>query len=221
MFRAVPIEATGLVDIPPPMNVRALLLDDSNFDRARIRRLSQRTGLSIELDEVGSIAEMDNAVAKERYDLVMIDYRLPVGDGMLALDHLHKSPQNRDAGKIMITGDNAQETAINALRGGCHDFLTKETIDAEVLTQSMVNAITLARQRQDQSARSLQQREVIKQGLVAALCDKEVQGNVVSIVAEQLRNTMPDRPNIFDIIDPGEMDALLQSLHEDDQFIFH
>ena len=221
MFQAVPLETTGLVDIPPPTTVRALLLDDSNFDRARIRRLSQRTGLCIELDEVGSIAEMDNAVAQARYDLVMIDYRLPVGDGMLALDHLLQSPRNRDAGKIMITGDNAQETAVKAMRGGCHDFLTKETIDAEMLTQSMVNAITLARQRQDLTAQSLHQRDVIKQGLVAALSDSEVQGNVVSIVAQQLRSTRPDRPQMFDVMDPEKMDALLQTLNENDEFTFH
>ena len=221
MIQAVPVEATSFVDIPPPTAVRALLLDDSNFDRARIRRLSQRTGLGVELDEVGSIAEMDKALAQGRYDLVMIDYRLPVGDGMQALDHVLQNPQNKDAGKIMITGDNAQETAVAALRSGCHDFLTKETIDADMLNQSMVNAITLARQRQDQIARSLYQRDVIKQGLLAALSDSEVQGNVVSIMAQQLRKTMPDTPNMFDIIDPGEMDALLQTLNEEDQFIFH
>lgn len=221
MFQSMPLETTGLVDVPPPTTVRALLLDDSNFDRARIRRLSQRTGLCVELDEVGSIAEMDNAVAHARYDLVMIDYRLPVGDGMQALDHLLQNPRNRDAGKIMITGDNAQDTAVKAMRGGCHDFLTKETIDAEVLTQSMVNAITLARQRQELTAQSMHQRDVIKQGLVAALADSEVQGNVVSIVAKQLRSTMPDRPQMFDVIDPEKMDALLQTLSENDEFIFH
>lgn len=221
MFQAMPMETTGLVDVPPPTTVRALLLDDSNFDRARIRRLSQRTGLSIELDEVGSIAELDMAVAKQRYDLIMIDYRLPVGDGMQALNHVLQSPRNRDAGKIMITGDNAQETAVKAMRGGCHDFLTKETIDAAVLTHSMVNAITLARQRQVLTARSLKQREMVKQGVVAAMADNEVRGNVVSLVAEQLKLTVPDRPNMRDIIDPGEMDALLQSLIEDDGFTLH
>ncbi len=221
MFQAMPVENMGLVDVPPPTIVRALLLDDSNFDRARIRRLSQQTGLCIELDEVGSIVEMEQAVQQERYDLIMIDYRLPVGDGMQALDHVLQNPLNKDAGKIMITGDNAQETVIKAMRGGCHDFLTKETIDAEVLTQSMVNAMTLARQRQYASAQAAHQREIIKQGLVAALTDSEVQGNVVSMIAKQLQSTMPDRPRIFNVIDQGEMDALLQGLDEDDEFIFH
>ena len=221
MFQAVPVETTDLVDIPPPTPVRALLLDDNKFDRAKIRRLSQRTGLCVELDEVSSISEMDNAVEQERYDLIMIDYCLPVGNGMQALKHLQQSPQNKDAGKIMITGDNAQETAVVALRGGCHDFLTKDSIDAEMLTQSMVNAISQARQSQTQSAWSLYQRDVIKHGLVAALSDKEVQGNLGSIVAQQLRDTIPDFPNKKRSMDPAKVDALLQAFSEEDQFVFH
>jgi len=104
--------------VPPiPHDIRALLLDDSNFDRARIRRLSQKTELSIHLDEVDSIEAMDIAVAKQNYDLILIDYRLPVGDGMEALHHVLSNDGNKDAGKIMITGDGARQTAMQAMRG--------------------------------------------------------------------------------------------------------
>lgn len=221
MFHSVPLENTSLVDIPPPTLVKALLLDDSNFDRARIRRMSQKTGLAIELDEVGSIAELEVALKRERYDLIMIDYRLPVGDGMEALDHVLQNPLNRDAGKIMITGDNAQATAVMAMRGGCHDFLTKEDMDAEVLNDAMVNAMTLARHRQELELRANHQREIIKQGLVAALKDGEVQSNVISMVEERIKNLMPDTSRMVNVMDPGDVDALLHSMSEDDEFIFH
>jgi len=115
--------------MPLPREVRCLLLDDSNFDRARIRRLSKQTNMSIHIDEVDSIAQMDKAVEAENYDLIMIDYRLPVGDGMVALEHVMQSEHNKDAGKIMITGDGARQTAVQAMRAGCHDFLTKEEMD--------------------------------------------------------------------------------------------
>ena len=221
MFQAVPVEATNLVDIPPPTLVRALLLDDSKFDRAKIRRLSQRTGLCVELDEVSSISEMDKAVAQERYDLILIDYCLPIGDGMQALERVLKNPQNKYAGKIMITGDNAQETAIVAMRGGCHDFLAKDSIDAEMLTQSMVNAISQARQYQARSAQFLYQRDEIKHGLIAAMSDDDVQGSLGSIVAQQLRNSTPDFPNKKRSMNPAKVDALLRTFSEEDQFVFH
>lgn len=219
MFQSVPLENTGLTDPSPPLPVRALLLDDSSFDRARIKRLSRRAEMAVELDEVGSIEEMDRAVKNTRYDLIMIDYRLPVGDGLQALEHVLADPRHQDAGKIMITGDSAVDTAVRAMRGGCHDFLPKEGMNAELLSQAMVNALTLARQRQQMQ--SDYHREVIRQGLVAALNDGEVQGNVVSLVRQQLDKTRPDRPQFINVMDPGDVDALLSGFDEDDDFIFH
>ncbi|MBD3664348.1 response regulator [Sulfitobacter aestuariivivens] len=221
MFQSVPLENTTLTDFPHATSVRALLLDDSNFDRARIRRLSQKADMAIDLDEVGTIAELDSAVKENKYDLIMIDYRLPVGDGMEALQHVLDDPRNASAGKIMITGDAAVDTAVRAMRGGCHDFLTKEDMDAPALNQAMLNAMTLARQRQMQELQSAHQREIIREGLVAALSDAEVQGNVVSLVRQQLLKTLPDRPRLMNVMDPGDVDMLLAGFSDEDEFIFH
>ncbi len=221
MFQSVPLQAVGLPDAPPPATVRALLLDDSSFDRSRIRRLSRRAELNIELDEVGSIRELDNAVKLASYDLILIDYRLPEGDGIEALNHILQDPRNKDAGKIMITGNAAVETAVQAMRSGCHDFLAKDDIDPQILKQAMINAMTLARQRQQMALQAEHQREIIRDGLIAALSDQAVTGNVVSLVREQMRATRPDHPQFVSVMDPGEMDALLSGLSEEDDFIFH
>ena len=61
-----------------PHEIRALLLDDSNFDRARIRRLSHKTDLCVHMDEVESIAAMDQAVARNNYDIQLVLLYLPV-----------------------------------------------------------------------------------------------------------------------------------------------
>ena len=219
MYQSVPVENTALTDMPQPVAIRALLLDDSSFDRARIRRLSAKSRMPIQLDEVGSIEELDHAVQTEKYDLILIDYRLPVGDGMEALDHVLQAPKNRDAGKIMITGDSAVYTAVRAMRGGCHDFVSKSDMDAEVLNNAMSNAITLARERTMSQAQY--QHEIIRQGLLAALTDETVTGNVVSLVKEHLGNTQPDRPMFVNHMDPAAVDALVHGFSDDDEFIFH
>ncbi|MGB3244162.1 MAG: response regulator [Sulfitobacter sp.] len=219
MFQSVPVENTGLANPIRPTAVRALLLDDSSFDRARIKRLSRKADMVVHLDEVSSIEEMDRAVRESLYDLIMIDYRLPVGDGMEALNHILQDSKHRDAGKIMITGDNAVDTAVRAMRGGCHDFLAKEGMNAQLLSQSIVTAMTLARQRQEMQ--SDHYRELIRQGLVAAFADEEVQGNVISMVREQLDLTKPDNSRFMNVMDPSDVDALLASFSADDEFIFH
>ena len=215
------MQVSGGDGMPIPQSIKALLLDDSNFDRARIRRLSSRTDLPIQLDEVGSIEEMDNAVRASAYDLIMIDYRLPVGDGLAALDHIQLAPLNKEAGTIMITGDAGVETAVTAMRRGCHDFLSKDAMTVEQLKTAMMNAISAATQRRAMIMDMDAQREIIRQGLTAALLDEDVQGTVVSLVQRHLAQTPPDRPNLWVVPDPGDIDALLAGFLEDDEFQFH
>lgn len=221
MLHAAPHPSSISSPMPIPREIRALLLDDNNFDRARIKRLSHKTNLSIQLDEVDSIAQLDAAVAKENYDLILIDYRLPVGDGMEALDHILQNDLNKDAGKIMITGDGARRTAIEAMRGGCHDFLTKEEMDVEALRKAMLNALTAASRHQHLLAQEAHQKEIIRQGLVAAMQDSEVQGNVISIVRQQLLQGEMGRFGPEGRFHEADMDALLATLNDEDEFIFH
>lgn len=221
MFQEILTEPTGPMVIPPQKEIRALLLDDSNFDRERIRRLNHKTELGVQLDEVGSIEELEGAVRLASYDLIFIDYRLPVGDGMKALSHILDDPMNRDAGKIMITGDAAVDTAVQAMRGGCHDFLTKETMSVETLRDAMLNAMSIARQRLELQVQSDYQRDIIRQGLVAALQDGEVRGNVMAMVQQQLALTSPARPQLISAIESSDIDAVLAGFADEDEFQFH
>lgn len=221
MLHVNPTESS--LPTPPlvPRDIRALLLDDSNFDRARIRRLSNKTDLCVHMDEVDSIEAMNRAVAQENYDLILIDYRLPVGDGIVALDELLRSNTHRDAAKIMITGDNARRTAVEAMRHGCHDFLTKEELDVDALRDAMINAMTTAQHRQQMIVESEQQRVMIREGLVAALQDEEVQGNVIALVRQNLNPQTRTPDEMRNRFDAGDVDSLLASFGEDDEFIFH
>lgn len=220
MLQATP---TSSPSFPMPAmisgEIRALLLDDNTFDRARIRRLSDKTNLPVRLDEVDSIASLNEAVAKEHYDLVMIDYRLPVGDGMQALECLSHNDQNCNAGKIMITGDGARQTAVEAMRSGCHDFLTKEEMNVEALRSAMITALSAAHAHRQMALHREQQKELIRQGLVEAMRDTEVQGNVISIVRQQMRQhafTADSRA-----LNDSDLDALITALNDEDDFIFH
>jgi DNA-binding NtrC family response regulator len=82
-------------------------------------------------DTAASLAEGLAAVDRKSYELVLVDIRLGDGDGFDLLAHCRK---NYPAiAVIMITGYGTVEAAVEAIRLGAFDFLTKPLIDEELL----------------------------------------------------------------------------------------
>ncbi|ADB19388.1 two component, sigma54 specific, transcriptional regulator, Fis family [Pirellula staleyi DSM 6068] len=84
--------------------------------------------------EVETAASCQEAIAKMRdraFDIVLSDIRLDDGDGF---DVLAFSRKNRpEQSVILLTGYGTVDTAIEALRAGAFDLLTKPLIDEELL----------------------------------------------------------------------------------------
>jgi DNA-binding NtrC family response regulator len=217
---SLPVEVLGPEERYYPQVIKTLLLDDSRFDRARIRRMSRKTRLMLDLKEVCDISELKAAVAAEAFDLILIDYRLPQGDGLDVLSFIQNSPLNSGAATIMITGDGDMETAVTAMRNGCHDFLEKDVMTPDQLRFAMVGAMEKAAVQRDAAAQAAHQREVIRQGLTAALQDREVQGTVVALFKDQFDQAMAKQQTPWAMQDHSELDALLAGLEDDDEFIF-
>jgi DNA-binding NtrC family response regulator len=118
------------------------------------------------------------ALARKAFDLALVDIRLPDGDGFDVLaDCREKYPQTS---VILLTGYGTVEAAVEAIRAGAFDFLTKPLIDEE---------LELAIQR------ALNQREVIEENknLKAQLDMRFGMENIVGHDHRMLR--------IFDMID--------------------
>jgi DNA-binding NtrC family response regulator len=81
-------------------------------------------------DTAATLAEATAAVDRKSYDLVLADIRLGNDDGFDVLAHCRqKQPA---AAVIMITGYGTVESAVDAIRLGAFDFLTKPLIDEEL-----------------------------------------------------------------------------------------
>ena len=121
--------------------VNALLLDDDEFDRRRICRMSDGLGLPITMHSVPTLETMEQSMQEHAYDLVLVDYRLADGDGFSALDIVQASSKNRNAATIMISGNGQIELAVAALKAGCSDFLPKQDISPESLRSAILQAL--------------------------------------------------------------------------------
>jgi DNA-binding NtrC family response regulator len=106
-----------------------LLVDDDRHILSSMGDWLREQGYAT--DTAASLAEGLAAVDRKSYDLALVDIRLGDGDGFDLLAHCRKSHPATEV--IMITGYGTVEAAIEAIRLGAFDFLTKPLIDEELL----------------------------------------------------------------------------------------
>ena len=107
---------------------RLLLIDDDRHLLASMAEWLREQGYST--DTAASLAEGLAAVDRKTYDLVLADVRLGDGDGFDVLAHCRQ--HHPAVSVIMITGYGTVECAVEAIRTGAFDFLTKPLIDDEL-----------------------------------------------------------------------------------------
>ena len=100
---------------------RALIVDDDLGFRLGLADAVGREGLDVAT--AGSLAEARADIAGAAPDAVLLDLSLPDGNGMELLPELEALLE--PPGVILITGQATVETAVEALRHGVADYLTK------------------------------------------------------------------------------------------------
>lgn len=141
MIHAI-VKNNDAIAIPPGVNsIRALILDDDQFDRSKIRRMFRTSGLPFNLDEAESLESLEEILNQEEYDLVLIDYNLPQGNGIEAVKLVQNHPVNSEAATIMVTGDDQSQVAVKALKMGCQDYISKTHLSVESLKMSVEAAL--------------------------------------------------------------------------------
>jgi DNA-binding NtrC family response regulator len=105
-----------------------LLIDDDRHVLESMASWLREQGHKV--DTCGGVAAARVALDRKRYDLVLVDVRLSDGDGFEVLAHCRQ--QHPGTAVIPITGYGSVETAVEAVRAGACDFLTKPLIDDEL-----------------------------------------------------------------------------------------
>lgn len=108
---------------------KILVVDDEENTRYFLRRLLQEEGYEVETERDGRGA-VEKATSED-FDLVLCDLRMPGVGGMAVLEQLRElRPQ---ASIVMMTAFASIKSAVEAIRGGAHDYLTKPFRADEVL----------------------------------------------------------------------------------------
>ena len=88
---------------------------------------------------VHSYAEYKNSIVNQKYDLILLDYKLPDGSGLDILQEINE--QSKETLVIMMTAYATFETAVQATKLGAYDFLAKP-FTPEELRNSVRKAAT-------------------------------------------------------------------------------
>lgn len=132
----------------------ALIVDDE----PDIRELLELTLTRMDIETVcaADLAEARAALEAQSFDLCLADMRLPDGDGIELVRHI--SHTYSDTPVAMITAHGNMETAIEALKAGAFDFVSKP-VDLPVLRKLVTTALKLAENRNQEAPVSPQAEE--------------------------------------------------------------
>ncbi len=120
--------------------LQVLVLDDSRFDRMRISRACDETGLPVDTRLTSNLEEFQDALDERAYDVVLIDYLLPQGDGLAAQRIVQGHARNFAAATVLISSEMRDDVAVASLKGGSLDCLDKAALDAGKLRDLMLTA---------------------------------------------------------------------------------
>src|SRR4051812_41757266 len=108
---------------------KILIVDDDRAFRLSTAALLRADGY--EVDAVADGAAAAESLRAARYDLLILDLRMPGGDGLGGVEALGLGGERIPI--LMISGFGTVESAVRALHLGADDFLTKP-VEADVLS---------------------------------------------------------------------------------------
>lgn len=121
--------------------MKALIVDDEANIRKTFKMLLSE--INCKAIEAGRVADAKTAIEGNYIDFAFIDLRLPDGDGMEVLKYF-KSFQP-DAYAIVITAFASADTAVEAMKIGAYDYVTKpfNLDELRVIIKNITDNITL------------------------------------------------------------------------------
>ncbi len=115
-----------------------LLIDDDQVDRMNIQRAARSFNGSTTIEEAENIAAGLDLFKTRKFDCVLMDYHLPVLNGMEGIEEFRNIDTYVPI--VMITGQGNEILAVDALQKGAQHYVPKDKVTAETLW----NAINIA-----------------------------------------------------------------------------
>src|SRR5947208_3025089 len=162
-----------------------LIVDDEKHTRDGLRRLLES---DYDVYVAGDIASAMNVLEREDVDLLLTDLRLGADDGMQLIDRALKMPHPPIC--VMMTAYGSVDTAVEAMKRGAYDFVTKPLNLDKV---EMLIARALQSRNLEQENRALREQVDERYGLENIWGDS----SALHQVLETIRQVAPSSANVL------------------------
>jgi diguanylate cyclase (GGDEF)-like protein len=120
-------------------HIRVLLVEDNPSDAMLIRKSLRQSSIPFHVDHFETLSAAQEFVRGNDVDVALLDLALPDGVGLQNLKRLQQT--NLRLPIVIHTINDDESTALEAMKAGAQDFLTKDQIDDRHLVRSLTYAI--------------------------------------------------------------------------------
>ncbi|HUF19754.1 MAG TPA: response regulator [Burkholderiales bacterium] len=131
--------------------IRVLMIEDSEDDALLVARELQRNGFEVVSLRVDTAPELQDALARSLWDVVLSDYMMPSFNGLQALAMVRQ--HDPDLPFIVVSGAVGEELAVDTMKSGAQDYVMKNNLAR--LTQAVRREIADARMRRERKQAQL------------------------------------------------------------------
>lgn len=124
------------------MKTHVLIVEDNRTNLMMMEKLVAQVEGCVALPYCDPVVVHDQ-IANLRYDIALIDYQMPLMDGITLIKTMRNAPTYRDQPLVMITADQEKSIRLDAIRAGAVEFLHKP-IDPVEFRARLANIVQLS-----------------------------------------------------------------------------
>lgn len=133
--------ASTVVEEPVHRQLTCLVMYDADALPAELSRIRDQSRFDLEFVVTRSMAETRAKLELQEPDLLMLDQRVPDGDGLEFARELMRDARTAGLPVIMIGAEDAEARAMEILRAGAADCLSTASMTRDSFDQAIENAL--------------------------------------------------------------------------------
>jgi PAS domain S-box-containing protein len=200
--------------------LRVLMVEDSEDDALLILRDLKKGGYNPRYERVETAAAMKKALQEKQWDVILCDYKLPKFNVPSVIGVFKKT--NIDIPIIIVSGAIGEETAVECMRLGAHDYIMKNNLSRLVpaIERELKEAESRVQRKRAEETLGESEKKYrdLYDFLPIPVYEMDLEANIISVnraIYEIFRGTEEDLKKgfkVWQILSPEEIDKVAKNM---------